>query len=426
MPSAPPPPNERERLAALRDLEVLDTAAEPQFDALVDAASTIAGTPISLVSLVDESRQWFKAGVGLGDVRQTDRDAAFCAHTILDDGVTEVQDTLQDERFAENPLVVGDPKIRFYCGVPIRLESGVRVGSLCVIDRIPRTMSESQLTSLRHLAIAAASALEGRKATIELLRRTKQLQVSEAELAGANLGLSQANEDLRSFVRVASHDLKSPLLTVSRLAEWAVESIEEGDPAAACDHLELLTQRVGRMDRLLSDLREYATLGRTAAATESVDTWSLAERSFQWHEGSQSARLELAGERSTISTQVAPLEVVLRNLIGNAIKHRGSQDATIQVTTRVDPSGGSVTFTVADDGPGIDPKFHEAVFEPLRTLQSRDETEGSGLGLSIVKRTVEQAGGEITLESDGVSGATFELTWPLKRSASAEAIEAQP
>ena len=414
MPSAPIPTNEVERLAALRDLEVLDTALEPQFDALVHAASTIAGTPISLVSLVDKDRQWFKAGVGLGDVRQTDRCDAFCSYTILQEDAMEVQDTLQDERFVTNALVLGEPNIRFYCGVPIKLSNGAQVGTLCVIDRVPRAMNETQRKSLEHLAVAAAAALEGRKASLELVRRTSSLQASEASLARANLGLRHANEDLTSFVHVASHDLKSPLLTVARLADWAVEAIEDGKPDTACEHLELLGQRVTRMETLLADLRQYATLGRKAARVETVDSWTLIERTFQWHEGSQQARLQLAGERSRMTTQVAPLEVVLRNLIGNCIKHRSDTEPTIVVTTTPHANGESITLAVADDGPGIAPEFHESVFEPFRTLQSRDTTEGSGLGLAIVKRTVEQHGGTIQLVSDGATGTTFTLTWPLE------------
>lgn len=409
MPAAPLPPSELERLTALRSLEVLDSIAEPQFDALVDAASSIAGTPISLVSLVDESRQWFKAGVGLGDVRETDRSSAFCAHTILGDGVLEVQDTLEDERFADNPLVTKDPRIRYYCGVPLKLSGGAQVGSLCVIDRVPRSMNQSQLMSLHHLAVAAAAALEGRKASIELVRRSNELVASEARL-------EQANEFLRSFARVASHDLKSPLITVRRLCEWVAESIEEGDLKGANEHLQLMGSRLSRMDTLITDLREFAILGAVSTVAETVDTWDLVERSFQWHESSQSAKLALMGKRQNVSVHVAPLEVALRNLIGNAIKHHDGDTPSIEVFTTLDAPGRLLLISVADDGPGIAAEFHEAIFEPLRTLQSRDVTEGSGLGLSIVKRTVDRAGGEISVESDGVTGTTFHLKWPLEGS----------
>ncbi len=165
------PDNEQSRLASLRALDVLDTAPEAQFNALTRAAAFSAGTPISLLSLVDTNRQWFKANIGLAGLAETPRDAAFCAHTILQEDVLEVQDARQDPRFVGNPLVVGPPGIRFYAGAPVRLEDGSSVGSLCVIDRVPRKLSSEQLDILRQLAQAAAAALEGRRA-VQQLRET--------------------------------------------------------------------------------------------------------------------------------------------------------------------------------------------------------------------------------------------------------------
>src|SRR3569833_2355449 len=162
------PDNEQSRLAALRALEALDSAPEAQFNALVQAAAYIAGTPISLLSLVDTNRQWFKANTGLPGVTQTTREVAYCAHTILRDEVLEIRDARLDERFADNPLVAGNPGIRFYAGAPIRLDDGSCVGALCVIDRSPRELSKEQLDLLRQLAQAAASALEGRRAIQQL------------------------------------------------------------------------------------------------------------------------------------------------------------------------------------------------------------------------------------------------------------------
>lgn len=162
--TAPLPPDESERLRALQRLEVLDSEPEREFDALVETAALICGVPISLVSLVDTERQWFKAQVGLGTVRETHRDAAFCAHAILGDEILEVADAQADPRFCDNPLVLGAPDIRFYAGAPLQLQGGERVGTLCVIDRIPRTLSDMQREALRLLSIAAVRALETRQA----------------------------------------------------------------------------------------------------------------------------------------------------------------------------------------------------------------------------------------------------------------------
>ena len=157
------PSDEPERLRALERLGVLDSAPEREFDALVAAAALVCGVPISLVSLVDSNRQWFKANVGLPGVTQTPRDLAFCAHAILDEGIFEVPDALADPRFADNPLVATAPDIRFYAGATLRLSDGAHVGTLCVIDRIPRQLSERQREALRLLSIVAVQALESRK-----------------------------------------------------------------------------------------------------------------------------------------------------------------------------------------------------------------------------------------------------------------------
>jgi diguanylate cyclase (GGDEF)-like protein/PAS domain S-box-containing protein len=164
MSSAPVPADEADRLAALTGLNVLDSPPEPHFDAVVQAASLACGTPIALISLVDRHRQWFKANQGLLGVTETSREAAFCAHTILGDDLFEVADATLDPRFADNPLVVGSPRIRFYAGAPIRISGGQKVGTLCVIDQRPRELDDDQRRILANLATVAARALEARLA----------------------------------------------------------------------------------------------------------------------------------------------------------------------------------------------------------------------------------------------------------------------
>jgi len=164
MQSAPLPANESQRLAALQALAVMDTPPEAEFDALVNAAAAVCDTPISLISLIDTDRQWFKANHGLDGATQTPREVAFCAHAILQDEVFEVPDASLDARFADNPLVTDAPEIRFYAGAPVRLSSGYCIGTICVIDREPRTLNERQREVLRCLAQATAQAMEGRRA----------------------------------------------------------------------------------------------------------------------------------------------------------------------------------------------------------------------------------------------------------------------
>jgi len=148
------PQNEDARLKALRSLNILDTSSEERFDRLTRMAKRLFNVPIALVSLVDENRQWFKSCIGLG-VSETSRDISFCGHSILDDEIFIIADATKDERFADNPLVTNEPNIRFYAGCPLRYTDGSRLGTLCIIDRKPRDISDDDLETLKDLASTA-------------------------------------------------------------------------------------------------------------------------------------------------------------------------------------------------------------------------------------------------------------------------------
>ncbi len=157
--AAPVAPDEERRLATLHGLGLLDTPREERFDRLVERAREIAATPIALVSLVDAQRQWFKATAGF-DAIESHRDQSFCAHAILGSDVLQVADALEDPRFADNPVVAGPIRVRFYAGVPLALADGSRVGTLCVADHRPRLLDTQQLEALCRLADLVVAELQ--------------------------------------------------------------------------------------------------------------------------------------------------------------------------------------------------------------------------------------------------------------------------
>jgi hypothetical protein len=193
--TAPIPQNETKRLKVLWQYEVLDTVPEEVFDELTELAARICEAPIALISLVDEKRQWFKSKVGV-TVGETSRDVSFCAYAIAQTDLFIVPDATQDKRFADNPLVTSEPKIRFYAGAPLITPDGHALGTLCVIDKVPRELRLEQQEALRILARHVVSQLE-------LRRRSREL----VDVRGENLGLKGDLEKVRAELAAARRQL---------------------------------------------------------------------------------------------------------------------------------------------------------------------------------------------------------------------------
>ncbi|PHV10989.1 GAF domain-containing protein [Chitinimonas sp. BJB300] len=175
------PENEIARITSLRNMRLLDTPDEATFDRITRIAKSLFDVPIALVSIVDVNRQWFKSCIGL-PVRETGRDISFCGHTILRNETMVVADPLLDSRFADNPLVTGEPRIRFYAGYPIRNSEGFAIGTLCIIDRKPRTLSEEQLQLLSDLGVCTEEALLNWQ-----VNRGRWVRLDEKETTGHQL-----------------------------------------------------------------------------------------------------------------------------------------------------------------------------------------------------------------------------------------------
>ncbi|AFM03346.1 histidine kinase with GAF domain [Bernardetia litoralis DSM 6794] len=219
----PLPTNENERLEALLRYEVMDTEAEKEFDDLVKLASQICESEISLVSLIDSERQWFKAKVGL-DASETPRNLAFCAHAILQDDIFEVENALEDERFRNNPFVADKEglKIRFYAGMPLKNPDGLNLGTLCVIDTIPKKLSEAQKFALKTLGNQVVTQLELRLKFRDLQEEMRKVQIAQKQLIEtekmATLGQLAAN---------IAHEINTPLGAIRSSADSSTVMMNE-------------------------------------------------------------------------------------------------------------------------------------------------------------------------------------------------------
>lgn len=193
------PHNETERLRALRSYKILDTKPEERFDELTQLAAIICGVPISLITLIDADRQWFKSKVGL-DIDETPRAQAFCTHAIMQPKMFVVEDAAKDQRFAANPLVTGDPNIRFYAGAPLATPDGHLLGTMCVIDRKPRTLTADQQKALELLGRQVIANMQLRNNLRELEAALAAREAAQGPSGEAAIGLDDVIDTLQTAV----------------------------------------------------------------------------------------------------------------------------------------------------------------------------------------------------------------------------------
>ena len=386
--------DEEARLEALERLHVLDSPEEPDFDDLALIASEVCGTPIALISLVDANRQWFKAKVGM-ETRWTSRSMSFCGHAIHEYHKLEVEDALADERFHDNPLVTGSPGIRFYAGQPLVLSSGFVVGTLCVIDTVPRQLTEDQSRSLDALSRQVVKLLEWRAEGI----------LAEQE--------SRAKSD---FIATLSHEIRTPLsalisgthvLKETHLDGQARNVVSMMDTAGHSIHS--ILNRILELSKIESgslDL-DYEPFSPENVLQDAMNTLRLVAPEDRFTLDLQStlpAELRFLGD-------VGRLRQIILNLLNNAHRYAVSR-VTLSASVEGDGEVRSWRVTCTDDGPGVTAGDAERIFE--RHIQVEGSEGGAGLGLHIGRRLAELHGGSLTLEEGDASGACFVLEVPLK------------
>jgi len=238
---------------------------------------------------------------------------------------------------------------------------------------------------------------------------TERRGIAEA-LAQRARELERSNKELDDFAYVASHDLKAPLRDIDSLATWIEEDASEILPEESSRHLATIRDRIGRMERLLDDLLRYSRAGRVFHQPEAFEIRAVIDEVLSVTAPPDHFELVVTGDAPQLRAPRVPLELALRNLVQNAIKHHHGDRGRIEIAVAEEAE--RVSIAVFDDGPGIAPEFHERIFRMFQTLRPRDEVEGSGMGLAVVKKVVEAHGGVVTVESALGSGTTFRFTWP--------------
>lgn len=392
------PDDESARAAALRGTSGLDTTAEQDFDDIAVLASQICGTPVGLVNLLDEDRQWFSR-----HLPGTPQEVPFCSHTVAGAGLLEVPDATRDARFSDTALVTGDAGFHFYAGAAVIIDGQHAVGTVGVLDRQPRVLDAGQKRALHTLARHVGARLELHRCA----RRT-------GEIADR---LRQLDRMKESFLAGVSHELRTPLTSIRGYLEVLLD--DDFDPRTARRFLSVMQQNSDRLMQLVDDLLTVARLSDDGPQVDvaEIDLTALAHEAIAAYRPlAEQRHVELrdrAADRTPALGDTRQLSQALHHLLGNAIKFT--------------PAGGEVTVStggadapelvVTDTGVGIPAADLPHLFDRFFRGAEADTmaAPGSGLGLAIVRSIVDAHHGHIHVTSEVGAGTTVRLSLPAAR-----------
>jgi signal transduction histidine kinase len=390
-------PNEEERLLELYNYDLLDTPEEDEFNDIVKLASQICNVPISLISLIDSGTQWFKARVGL-EAPGTSREVSFCAHAIAGDyELFEVNDAANDERFYDNPLVTGNPNIKFYAGIPLTTKRGHKLGTLCVIDSKPGALTEPQQFALKVLGHQVVKLAEQRLQNRYLQNYQKRLQ--------------QQAEMQNRILSIVAHDIRSPLVSLQGIVELSQENIISEEKKA--EMIEMWKKQLDNTMCLLSNLIDW---GKIQASNDlfhrsPVNLFAIAEDEFS--KCGMSSAIKKNELRNNIDEKFLMYgdENVLRFIIRNVLTNSNKFTESGKITIDAKRNKGIVKMSISDTGIGMTAEQLSNLVESksgMIGLGTRNE-KGSGLGFLLIKDFVEMLDGKIAIESTLGKGTTIHI-----------------
>lgn len=384
--------NESERIKALQSYQVLDSLPEREYDDITLIASQICDVPITLISLIDEDRQWFKSKLGIS-AEETHRDISFCGHAILNpEQPLIIEDATKDDRFVDNPLVTGSPNIAFYAGIPLVDHDGFALGTLCAIDASPRKLSAQQIESLKALGRQVVQLLELRRSKIEL---------------------EEKNEYLNRFTSIAAHDIKAPIHNIYFLSQLLIEDTKDIVSANDTDLLEKIQFSAEKMTHLINGLLEYSRdHNQPEKHFKSILLTELESELKSMLLFDKTCSIEFTATLSEIQSHPILLTQVLTNLVSNAIKYNDKENPSVSL--RFSETESNYLIDVKDNGPGIPVEQFEKIFEPfvIQAAKDRFGNKGHGLGLATVKKAIASLGGTIRVSSIAQEGTTFHIALP--------------
>lgn len=388
------PKNESLRIASLNELQIINTEPEANYDSIAQLASYICDVPVSLITLVADDKQWFKAKFGT-DLCGTDREIAFCSHAILEpDKLMVVKDTQLDPRFLDNPLVTSDINIRFYAGMPLLSSEGFPLGTLCVLDNKPHDLDDKQKDALKALAKQVESLFELRRQNLELEKIKKDLNIK--------------NNQLKEFAGTVSHDMKMPLANMIITSDLLRAKYGHLIDETGNNYLTYLKQSSFRLSNYITDiLNHYESDTLLNTHTEDFDIHDVLEQIIDLLNIKFDCEINLPEDNLLVHCNRAAFQQIFFNLIGNSLKYNNQEKIVIDITGKEE--NGYYHFSISDNGIGIPENKQEAIFDLFTIIEEADRSgnRGNGIGLSTVKKLVANLGGEISVKSEVNKGTIF-------------------
>jgi signal transduction histidine kinase len=419
--SFPIPANEAERVAYLNSLGLNLSHPYEEIQGLCEVAASVANVPIAIVTLITEDEQVFLANVGLGDLKGTAREASFCAHAIMNGTQTEILDTHCDARFASNPFVVNDPKVRSYLGAVLEPEAEIRLGTVCVVDTVPRTHSEETKEALSKIGAAITAILVSHRHNLDLVDHAQKLDAQNAEMNDLNASLRDKTEKLiaaeqarNTFLSTISHELRTPLTSIKG-ALGLLKFGEQDFPPERFDQLiTIANQNSDKLLSLVNDILELqkGTFETNRASFAPVDLCGLVEesvnsyRSYTAEKGVSLTFTVSADHACIVQGDSKQLDRVMANLLSNAFKFSNPGG---QVEVDLNDTGAGPQISVTDHGVGIPEGAEDQVFGLFTQVDNSDTRPagGTGLGMHICRQILIQHNATINYKSTLGEGTTF-------------------
>ncbi|MDP2687149.1 MAG: GAF domain-containing sensor histidine kinase [Aequorivita sp.] len=389
------PIDEQHRLAAVHSYNMLDTLPEKDFDNITALTASICDVPISLVTLLDADRNFLKSHYGI-PFNETPRNISFCGHAILDESnIFIVEDARKDPRFTDNPFVK-DMNAIFYAGVRLINSDGYPLGTLCVFDTKPRTLSKSQKKALIALAYQVVNLFEARK-------RNNILMAVQQEL-------KEKNEELKNFAGIVSHDMKMPLANMIITSDMLRSKYGSLLDDQGMVYLNYIKQSSFTLSEYITRLLEHYESDKTASLSNEVfDSSDLLENIIELLNINIDCEINLPENNIEMKANRAALEQIIINLVANSLKYNDKKNIKIDIECTEESE--FYLFSIADNGMGIPKNKIKYIYDLFTTTGKLDRNgkKGNGIGLSTVKKLIIKLGGEIEVFSELGKGTTFQF-----------------